>query len=81
MRRSRVILTRKILALIRRQNGQLGWHQIAIAVGAVTVEERSKVLADLGLLEYSGVIRREEIRGRSLYWVGGVASQLSRRSD
>ena len=44
----------RILAEIIQHDGQLGWHEIAIAVGAATVEQRSRVFADLVRLEHSG---------------------------
>ena len=66
--------------MIRQQDGQLGWHEIAIAVGAATVDERSRVLVDLGQLEHSGVVRREESAGRARYWIVGTPDQSNRIS-
>ena len=60
-----------ILAEISQHDGLLGWHEIAIGVGAVTVEERSRVFTDLVQLEYSGIVRREQISGRVRYWIVG----------
>ncbi len=65
------LVNEKILAEISQHDGLLGWHEIAIAVGAVTVEERSRVFTDLVQLEYSGIVRREQITGSVRYWIVG----------
>jgi hypothetical protein len=69
----------EILAEISQHDGLLGWHEIAIAVGAVTVEERSRVFTDLVQLEYSGIVRREQRTGRVRYAfdICGVVERLS----
>ena len=56
------LVNERILAEINQHDGQLGWHEIAIAVGAATVEERSRVFADLVRLEHSGGVWRREKR-------------------
>jgi hypothetical protein len=71
----------KILAEIGQHDGQLGWHEIAIAVGAATVEERSRVFADLVQLEHSGGVWREERSGRVRYWIGGTPAQSKKSHD
>ena len=71
----------KILAVIRQQDGRLGWHEIAIAVGAATVEERSRVFADLEQLEHSRVVRREERAGRARYWIVGTSDRSNKSQD
>jgi hypothetical protein len=65
-------INKVILAEISQHDGLLSWHEIAIAVGAVTVEERSSVFTDLVQLEYSGIVRREQRTGRARYWIVGT---------
>jgi hypothetical protein len=67
----------EILAEISQHDGLLGWHEIAIAVGAATVEERSRVFTDLVQLENSGVVRREQRAGRVRYWIVGSLDRLN----
>ena len=71
----------RILAEISQHDGQLGWHEIAIAVGAATVEERSRVFADLVRLEDSGGVRSEQRAGRVRYWIVGTPSQSNKSQN
>jgi hypothetical protein len=72
-------INEQILDEISQQDGQLGWPEIAIAVGAVTFEERSRVFTDLMQLEYSGIVRREQKAGRVRYWIGRTPDRLNRQ--
>ena len=72
------LVNERILAEISQHDGQLGWHEIAIAVGAATFEERSRVFTNLVQLEYSGIVRRELRAGRIRYWIGRTPDQLNR---
>jgi hypothetical protein len=74
-------INEEILAEIRQHDGLLGWHEIAIAVGAATVKERSRVFTDLVQLEYSGVVRREQRAGRGRYWIVGSPNRLNKSQD
>jgi hypothetical protein len=74
-------INEEILAEISQHDGLLGWHEIAIAVGAATVEERSRVFTDLVQLEYSGVVRREQRAGRARYWIVGSLYRLNKSLD
>jgi hypothetical protein len=75
------LVNERILAEIIQHDGQLGWHEIAIAVGAATVEQRSRVFADLVRLEHSGGVWREERSGRARYWIVGTPDQSSKAQD
>jgi hypothetical protein len=74
-------INEEILAEIGQHDGLLGWHEIAIAIGAATVEERSRVFTDLVQLEYSGIVRREQITGRVRYWIVGTPDHSKRSQD
>jgi len=75
------LINERILAEISQHDGQLGWHEIAIAVGAATVEERSRVLVDLVQLEHSGGVWREERAGCVRYWIGGTPDESKKSQD
>ena len=54
-------LSEKIFDLIRRQNGKLGWHEIAAEVGADAIAERGEIFVQLRTLERGGIIRRQGV--------------------
>jgi hypothetical protein len=62
-------LSEKIFDLIRRQNGKLGWHEIAAEVGADAFAERGEIFVQLRALERRGIICRQHGEGDSRYWI------------
>jgi DNA-binding MarR family transcriptional regulator len=58
-----------ILDLIRRQDGQLSWHEIATEVGADAFVERGQISVELRALERGGAIRRRHGEGDARYWI------------
>ena len=62
-------VSEKIFELIHRQNGKLGWHEIATEVGADASAERGEIFVQLRALERGGIIRRQHGEGDSRYWI------------
>ena len=58
-----------ILRVIAQQDGQLGWHRIANALGAETFEDSAGVFLEIRSLEQSGVIRRDAHNGAVRFWI------------
>jgi hypothetical protein len=56
-------LGKAILELIRQNEGQIGWHEIAKALHANSHRRRAAIYRQLKRLERTGTIRRETIDG------------------
>jgi hypothetical protein len=68
------LLSERILQAIRQCEGKPAWYDIAISIGADTVEGRSECLNALRLLEKSGVVRSETSNGAIRFWIVARAS-------
>ncbi len=59
----------RICDAIRRQDGKLGWHEIAAEVGACAFAERGEIFNEIRALERLGIIRRQHGEGDARYWI------------
>jgi Fe2+ or Zn2+ uptake regulation protein len=57
-----------ILELIRQNEGQLGWYEIAQSLGADEAAERAQVYLALRAFERLGAIRRDASEGVIRFW-------------
>ena len=56
-------ISQAILELIRQNDGEVGWHEIAKALRAESHRRRATIYRELKRLERAGAIRRETIEG------------------
>ena len=66
---SRKSLGEKICDVIQRQDGKLGWHEIAAEVGAHAFAQRGDIFVELRALERCGIVRRQHGEGDARYWI------------
>jgi hypothetical protein len=66
---SNKLISERICDLIRCQDGKLGWHEIAAAVGANAFAERGDIFIELRALERRGIVRRQHGEGDARYWI------------
>jgi Fe2+ or Zn2+ uptake regulation protein len=59
----------EILDLIRQNDGQLGWHEVAHSLGADESAEDAEVFLELRALERLGAIRRDASDGAIRFWI------------
>jgi DNA-binding MarR family transcriptional regulator len=59
----------RVLDLIGQHDGKLDWIEIAAAVGADSLAERSHIFAAVRSLERRGKVRRQHGEGDARYWI------------
>jgi hypothetical protein len=62
-------MRKRILDLIHKSDGRLGWYEIARSLGADELAERGEVFFELRALEKLGAIRREASDGAVRFWI------------
>jgi hypothetical protein len=62
-------MRKRILDLIHKSDGQLGWYEIARSLGADEPAERGEIIFELRALERLGAIRREASDGAVRFWI------------
>jgi hypothetical protein len=75
---SSTLISEKIRDVIRHQDGKLGWHEIAAAVGANVFAERGDIFIELRTLERRGIVRRQHGEGDARYWIVDVTANSAR---
>jgi hypothetical protein len=62
-------ISEKICEVIGRQDGKLGWHEIAAEVGANGFADRGDIFVELRSLERHGIVRRQHGDGDARFWL------------
>ena len=65
----------EILDLIRQNEGQLGWYEIAQTLGADETAERAEIYLALRAFERLGAIRRDTSEGSIRFWIAASNSK------